>query len=97
MQRSTAGAHVRRARFHSSMIDTRMLRRNQKFKELKDSYVIFITQNDIFKKGKSVYNIERIIRETEEDFTDGSHIRRRRKKRNVRSSRELWNQKRTDW
>ena len=70
MQRSTAGAHVRRARFHSSMIDTRMLRRNQKFKELKDSYVIFITQNDIFKKGKSVYNIERIIRETEEDFTN---------------------------
>ena len=74
VQRSTAGAHVRRARFHSSMIDARMLRRNQKFKELKDSYVIFITQNDIFKKGKSVYNIERIIRETEEDFTDGSHI-----------------------
>ncbi len=30
-------------RFHSSMLDTKMLKAKQKFKELHDSYVIFIT------------------------------------------------------
>ncbi len=37
------GADAHRARFHSSMLDTKMLKAKQKFKELHDSYVIFIT------------------------------------------------------
>lgn len=47
VQRSDEGADVHRARFNSSMIDTRMLKENQKFKELHESYVIFITKNDV--------------------------------------------------
>lgn len=31
VQRADAGAEVRRARFHSSMLDTKMLKSNQKF------------------------------------------------------------------
>lgn len=45
VQRQSAGAHVRRARFHSSMMDSRMLRAGQDFSELRDSYMIFIIQN----------------------------------------------------
>ncbi len=47
VQRSTAGADVHRARFNSSMLDMRMLKEKQKFKELHESYVIFITENDV--------------------------------------------------
>ena len=47
VQRASEGADVHRARFHSSMIDTKMLRAGQEFKEIHDSYVIFITKNDI--------------------------------------------------
>ena len=43
IQRSDRGTGVKRARFHSSMLDTKMLKAKQKFKELHDSYVIFIT------------------------------------------------------
>ena len=43
VQRADVGADAHRARFHSSMLDTKMLKAKQKFKELHDSYVIFIT------------------------------------------------------
>ena len=43
VQKKPAGAHVRRARFNSSMLDARMLKMGQEFSELRDSYMIFIT------------------------------------------------------
>lgn len=74
VQRDNGGAHIRRSRFHSSMVDARMLKEKQKFKELRDSYVIFITQNDYLGKGLPLYHISRNIEETGEPTNDGSHI-----------------------
>ncbi len=74
VQRSDRGADFHRARFHSSMVDTKMLKERQEFKELRDSYVIFITENDIVGAGLSLYHIERVIKETGAEFKDGSHI-----------------------
>lgn len=74
VQRADAGADVHRARFHSSMLDTRMLQANQKFNEIHDSYVIFITENDFMGQGLPMYHIERTIQETGTLFNDGSHI-----------------------
>ena len=51
VQRADEGADVHRARFNSSMIDTRMLKESQKFMELHESYVIFITKNDVIGSG----------------------------------------------
>ena len=58
IRRASEGADVHRARFHSSMIDARMLKKRQKFKELHDSYVIFITKEDarrMLENGKLSY------------------------------------------
>lgn len=74
VQGNSEGAHIRRARYHSSVLDSRMLKVGQKFKELKDSYVIFIYRHDKFMKGLPVYHIDRYVRETGEIFEDGSHI-----------------------
>ena len=74
VQRKNTGADERRARFHSSMVDSRMLKRKQKFKELKDSYMIMITQNDYFGNGMPIYTINRHIEELKKPFKDGSHI-----------------------
>ena len=73
VQRRDDGADPRRARFNSSMLDTRMLKTSQKPKELKDSYVIFITENDYFDKSDPIYRINRTL-ESGETFNDGSHI-----------------------
>jgi len=74
IQRSDNGAGRKRARYHSSMMDCNVLAPNEKFDKLKDTYVIFITENDVLNKGLPLYHIERIIQETNEWFCDGSHI-----------------------
>lgn len=74
VQRSDRGADVHRARFHSSMIDTKMLKEKQDFKQIHDSYVIFITENDVVGAGLSLYHVDRMIKETGKNFGDGSHI-----------------------
>jgi hypothetical protein len=56
------------------MLDTRMLKEKQKFKELMDSYVIFITEKDIVGSGLPLYHVSRTIEETKDAFDDGSHI-----------------------
>ncbi len=76
VQRASSGADVHRARFHfyASMIDTKMLKAGQEFKEIHDSYVIFITAKDVMGAGLSLYHVDRVIQETGVYFGDGSHI-----------------------
>jgi len=74
VQRNTKGSHVRRARYHQSMMDSRLLKKKQEFKELKDTYVIFICQHDKFKENKPIYHVDKIVRETGKVFDDGAHI-----------------------
>ena len=42
--------------------------------ELVDTYVIFITQNDVLGMGLPVYHVERVVKETGLNFGDGTHI-----------------------
>ena len=74
IQRSDKGADRKRARYHSSMLDAHSLRPKEDFSALRDNYVIFITENDVIGKGKSLYRVERRIEETGELFNDGEHI-----------------------
>ena len=74
VQKKPEGAHMRRARFSSSMMDSRMLKEGQKFSELRDSYMVFITQTDIFGHGLPIYTINRHFEEIDDIFDDGSHI-----------------------
>ena len=50
VQGNSEGAQIRRARYHSSVLDSKMLKEGQPFKKLKDSYVIFIYRHDKFKR-----------------------------------------------
>ena len=73
-QRSDYGADPHRARYHSSMIDVDNLHAGANFDDLPDSYVIFITENDIWGQSDPVYQIERMNLTTGQTFGDGSHI-----------------------
>ena len=42
--------------------------------KLPETYVIFITENDVLGRNKPIYHIQRTILETDELFEDGSHI-----------------------
>ena len=74
VQRADKGAERKRARYHSSILDAHLLRPGEDFDKLPETFVIFITENDVIGKGKPLYRIERRIEETTELFDDGEHI-----------------------
>ena len=74
IQRADRGASPKRARYNSSLIDDQILIAGDSYEVLPETYVIFITENDVIGKGKPIYHIERMITETGEAFEDGSHI-----------------------
>ena len=74
IQRKDSGAVAKRARYNSSLLDAHMTDPGDDYGMLADTYVIFITENDVLKKGLPIYHIERMIKEADEDFGDGSHI-----------------------
>ena len=74
IQRSDEGAIPRRARYNSSMIDSREVSKGTLFPDLPETYVIFITEHDVWKRGKPLYKVRRTFEDTEEIFDDGAHI-----------------------
>ena len=44
------------------------------YEELPETYVIFITENDVLQRNLPIYNIDRYIGQNMELFKDGSHI-----------------------
>ena len=74
VQRSDEGAPARRARFYSSILDTHLLQPGKLYEELPDTYVIFITENDVLHDNLPLYNIRRRIDENAQYFEDGSRI-----------------------
>lgn len=74
IQRQEKGADPHRARYHSSVMDVENLHSGQKFKELPDTYTIFIIEKDFYGKGEPVYPIERMNLATGKPFEDGEHI-----------------------
>ena len=49
IQRSDSGAGAKRARHNSSLLDTHILKPGDNTEDIPDSYVIFITENDVIK------------------------------------------------
>ena len=74
VQRADKGAERKRARYHSSIIDSHLLQPGEDFNKLPETFVIFITENDVIGKGKPIYRIDRRIDDTDELFDDGEHI-----------------------
>lgn len=74
IQRADRGAGRKRARYNSSMMDANLLQKGEKFDDLPETYVVFITEHDVLAKGLPVYQIERCILATGERFEDGAHI-----------------------
>ena len=74
VQQKNSGAAPERARLNSSLFDARLTTSGEKYTEIPETYVIFITANDILKGGLPIYTIERTIQETGKLFEDKAHI-----------------------
>ena len=75
IQRADDGAVPQRGRYLSSMMDVHQIsQKGMAFKDLPEAWVIFITENDIYGKGRSLYRVERYIKADGIKYNDGSHI-----------------------
>lgn len=75
IQQRDAGAVPERARLNSSLFDAQLTNVGQKdYEDIPETYVIFITGNDVLKAGLPIYNIERVILQTQTQFGDKAHI-----------------------
>ena len=74
IQQENEGASPKRARYHSGLMDMNTLNPGQDFDELPESYVIFITRDDVLGYGLPIYHIDRTIKEVRDEFMDEAHI-----------------------
>ena len=73
IQRADKGAEPKRARYNSALMDANALKAGEDFDKLRDTYVIFITENDMMKRGKDTYSYQRRD-DMGECLGDGTHI-----------------------
>ena len=74
IQRSDRGAGAKRARYNSALIDANVTEPGDQYEDLNETFVIFITENDVMKAGLPIYHIDRVVRETGKLFEDEEHI-----------------------
>ena len=74
VQRADAGAIPKRARYNSALLDANITNPGDKYQNLPETYVIFITENDVLGSDLPIYHIERTVQETGKSFDDKAHI-----------------------
>lgn len=74
IQGENDGASPKRARYHCGLLDMNLLNPGNPFDSLPETYVIFITKNDVLGYNRPISHIQRRIKETEDIFQDGQHI-----------------------
>lgn len=74
MQKADSGAKPKRARYNSSLMDANAILSGEDTDLLPETYVIFITENDVLEGNLAIYHIERMIKENGKLFDDKAHI-----------------------
>lgn len=74
VQNSNEGAVPRRARYNCEKLDELVIRKGMAYNDYPETYVIFITQNDVLGDGLPIYHIRRHIEENGKLFDDGQQI-----------------------
>ncbi len=73
VQRSNNDDHLKRVRFNASSITVKESQVSDKFQDVAEVYVVYISEFDIFGKGRTIYHVENVIQETGDQVDDGLH------------------------
>lgn len=73
IQRSDSDNHLKRARFNAASITVKESEPGMNFENVKDVYIVYISEKDFFKAGLTTYHIDKIIRENGITVEDGLH------------------------
>ncbi len=64
VQKADDDDHQRRVRYNEALLTTNVTDPGDKFKNVPDVIVVFISRFDVFKSGKALYHVDKIVRET---------------------------------
>ncbi len=73
VQRSDNDNHLKRARFNASSITVRDSEPGTSFDAVIELYVVYISEFDFLKGSKTIYHVEKVLKETGEVIDDGLH------------------------
>lgn len=73
VQRSDNDNHLKRARFNASSITVRDSQPGTTFDEILELYIVYISEFDFLKGNKTIYHLEKVVRETGVVVDDGLH------------------------
>ena len=74
IQRGDTVDHARRTRFYCAMIDSELLEKGKDYYEMPEVYVIYISENDIWKDKRTTYPVKKQFVGTEITCDDGLHV-----------------------
>ena len=73
VQRADNDDHLRRARFNAASITVKESNPGEKFEDVIELYIVYISEFDFFNGGRTIYHLEKRIRETGDFIDDGLH------------------------
>ena len=73
VQKSDNDNHLKRARFNASSITVKESNTGEKFRDVIDLYIVYISQFDFLNEGRCIYHIDKTIRESGKTVDDGLH------------------------
>ena len=73
VQRSDNDNHLKRARFNASSITVKESNPGEKFENVKELYIVYISEFDFLEENRTIYHIDKVIRESNIVIDDGLH------------------------
>ena len=73
VQRSDNDDHLKRVRFNAASITVKDSNPGERFEKVIELKVVYISEFDAFRKGKTIYHVDKILRETGDVVDDGLH------------------------
>ena len=74
IQKSEAVDHARRTRFYGAMIDSEYLVKGKDYDQLPEVHILYISEMDLWKAGKTMYEVEKRFKGTKITYEDGIHV-----------------------
>ena len=71
VQKANDDNHQKRVRYNGAILTTNIIDTGLKFENVPDVCIVFISKFDVFNSGYSLYNIDRIVRQTGEVVNNG--------------------------
>ncbi len=74
IQRKDTIDHARRTRLYLAAIDSECLEKGKDYDQMPDVHIIYISETDLWKAGKTVYKVEKSLEGTEHRYDDGVYV-----------------------